>query len=596
MRYIIFIFLVFIGCTSGNNFSPPNVILILTDDQGYGDIGAHGNPWIQTPHLDRLYSQSVRFTDFHVGTTCAPTRSGLLTGKNCNRVGVWHTINGRSLLPNEEVTLAEVFKNNGYRTAIFGKWHLGDNYPFRPQDQGFEEVLIHGGGGVGQTPDYWNNDYFDDTYFHNGQPRKFEGYCTDVWFDQAQQFIQENQEQPFFCYISTNAPHGPYHIMQEYIDLYKDHDSIPNPNFYGMITHLDQRIGDLEQQLERLGLKENTILVFATDNGTSSGADLDQQGYVKKGFNAGMRGKKGSEYEGGHRVPLFIRWPETGIDGGVDITTLTSYTDLMPTLMDLCQLNRNSTLDFDGQSLLPLIRGKTEQWPDRVIITDTQRKEFLEKGKNSAVMTQQWRLIKGMELYDMENDPGQTRNVAQQHPEVVESLNQAYQEWWEKISVSADQYIRIVVGDSAANPADLTVHDVHTEAGYPAWNQEMVRLGQGANGFWALRVKKPGTYKISLHRWPREAGVSLNQAVPPGQEVPGGTAYSAGKVLNISQGHISIQGLTLEKDIKENTAGLDFEIDLAAGDHQLKTWFVDGNGKEIPAFYVYVEKISDQSL
>jgi len=177
----------------------PNVILVMTDDQGYGDLGCHGNPVIQTPNLDRLYTQSIRLTDFHVGPTCSPTRAALMTGHYCNRTGVWHTIMGRSLLRKDEVTVADVFSASGYRTGIFGKWHLGDNYPFRPQDRGFGEVLIHGGGGVGQGPDYWGNDYFDDTYFHNGRPKKFEGYCTDIWFDGAMKFIGANKERPFFC-------------------------------------------------------------------------------------------------------------------------------------------------------------------------------------------------------------------------------------------------------------------------------------------------------------------------------------------------------------------------------------------------------------
>ena len=192
--------------------APPNVVLVVTDDQGYGDLGCHGNPILRTPNLDALYRRSVRLTDFHVGPTCAPTRASLMTGRYCNRTGVWHTIMGRSLLRRDEVTMADVFAAGGYRTGIFGKWHLGDNYPYRPQDRGFHEVLIHGGGGVGQTPDAWGNDYFDDTYLHNGTPEKFSGYCTDVWFDGAMRFIEDNRDRPFFAYLATNAPHSPYRV------------------------------------------------------------------------------------------------------------------------------------------------------------------------------------------------------------------------------------------------------------------------------------------------------------------------------------------------------------------------------------------------
>lgn len=195
----------------------PNIIFILTDDQGYGDLACHGNSWIKTPHLDKLYSESIRFTNFHVGTTSAPTRAGLMSGKYCNKVGVWHTINGREMLSEDVEILPELLKEAGYQTGIFGKWHLGDSYPFRPQDRGFDEVLIHGGGGVGQQPDYWNNDYFDDTYFHNGNPEKFSGYCTDIWFSEAIKFIRNNKRRPFFCYIPTNAPHSPFHVEEKYM-------------------------------------------------------------------------------------------------------------------------------------------------------------------------------------------------------------------------------------------------------------------------------------------------------------------------------------------------------------------------------------------
>ena len=279
----------------------PNVVLVMTDDQGYGDLACHGNPWIRTPNLDRLHRESVRLTDFHVSPLCTPTRAGLMTGQNPVRLGAWGTTWGRSLPRRDAVTMADLFAASGYPTGCFGKWHLGDNYPFRPQDRGFTEVLIHGGGGVGQTPDYWDNDYFDDTYFHNGKPEKCRGYCTDVWFDAAIRFIESNRDRPFFAYVPTNAPHGPFHVAQKYSSLYSADPNVPNTNFYGMITNIDENMGRLTAKLDELGLSENTILIFTTDNGTAAGFRGG------KGFNAGMRGTKGSLYEGGHRVPCFIR-------------------------------------------------------------------------------------------------------------------------------------------------------------------------------------------------------------------------------------------------------------------------------------------------
>lgn len=200
----------------------PNVILIMTDDQGYGDMSCHGSPYVQTPAIDGLYQESVRLTDFHVDPCCAPTRSALLTGSYSSRAAVWHTIGGRSLLKEGMTTIADLFQENDYETGIFGKWHLGENYPFRPQDRGFKEVLVHGGGVVGSNPTYWGNDYYDDTYLHNGEFEKYEGYCNTVWFDEAADYIEKNQDSPFFAFVSTNIPHAPLIVDEEYVEPYKD--------------------------------------------------------------------------------------------------------------------------------------------------------------------------------------------------------------------------------------------------------------------------------------------------------------------------------------------------------------------------------------
>ncbi|MEZ5299201.1 MAG: arylsulfatase [Verrucomicrobiales bacterium] len=275
----------------------PNIVFVITDDQGYGDLGCTGNPVIKTPNLDALAAESVSFEDYHVAPTCSPTRSALLTGHWTNRTGVWHTIAGRSMLRENEITAGQLLKDNGYRTGMFGKWHLGDNYPYRPEDRGFDEVYRHGGGGVGQTPDVWDNAYFDGGYFHNGKIEPANGFCTDVFFEKANDFIRQSAEkkQPFFAYIATNAPHGPLHAPQKYLDLYKGQsDAIAA--FFGMITNIDDNVAKTRALLKELGIYENTIFIFTTDNGTASGHPV---------FNAGMRGNKGSPYDGGHRVPLF---------------------------------------------------------------------------------------------------------------------------------------------------------------------------------------------------------------------------------------------------------------------------------------------------
>jgi len=298
----------------------PNVVFVLTDDQGYGELGCHGNPAIETPNMDALHGVSFRLTNYHVGPTCAPTRAGLMTGHYHNSTGVWHTIGGRSLLRKDEWSIANAFSENGYATGLFGKWHLGDNYPYRPQDRGFQHVVAHGGGGVGQTPDYWGNNYSDDSYAVNGEWRPFEGYCTDVWFDEALRFIERNTDRPFLCFVTTNAPHSPYIVDPRYSAPYVGQvEHQDRANFYGMITCIDENLGVLWQRLKEWELAENTILIFMTDNGTSGGATLDRDQHVVAGYNAGMRGIKGSEYEGGHRVPLFIHWPAGGLAASRDI-------------------------------------------------------------------------------------------------------------------------------------------------------------------------------------------------------------------------------------------------------------------------------------
>jgi len=550
---------------------PPNVILVMTDDQGYGDLGCLGNPIIQTPHLDALYRQSVRLTDFHVGPTCSPTRASLMTGRYCNRTGVWHTVMGRSLLRRDEVTMADIFAAGGYRTGIFGKWHLGDNYPFRPQDRGFQEVLIHGGGGVGQTPDHWGNDYFDDTYWHNGVPEKHSGYCTDVWFDGALRFIEANRDRPFFAYIATNAPHSPFHVAEKYRRLYAGQD-VPNANFYGMITNIDENMGRLRSRLRTLGLEENTILIFMTDNGTAAGFRGG------KGFNAGMRGTKGSEYDGGHRVPCFLRWPAGGLGGGKDLDRLTAHIDLLPTLMEICRLPQPAGVTLDGASLVPLLRDAAAHWPDRVLVTDSQRLEHPQKWRQSAVMTDRWRLVNGKELYEIRVDPGQKNDVSGRHPEMVEKLRRAYEEWWASVSPRFDEYCEIVLGSDRENPACLTCHDWHG-GDLPPWDQTHILKGQQANGFWAVDVAQAGEYEFALRRWPKEADQPINAALPGGQAIAA------------SRARLVIGDIDLTGPVPAEAKEVVFRTRLEPGKMKLQTWLTADDGASRGAYFVYVRRI-----
>jgi len=584
------------------NAAKPNVILLITDDQGYGDLGCLGNPMIQTPNIDDLYTKSVRLTNLHVGPTCAPTRAGLMTGRYCNRTGVWHTVMGRSLLRSDELTFGNVFKDNGYKTGIFGKWHLGDSYPFQPQHRGFDEVVVHGGGGIGQIPDYWDNDYFDDTYWHNGLPKKFDGYCTDIWFRETIKFIEANKERPFFCYLTTNAPHGPLHVEEKYSKPYKD-QGVPETRarFYGMITNIDDNLAVLQSKLRELGLADNTIFIYMTDNGTATGVDLDENGFPVGGYNAGMRGKKGSEYEGGHRVPCFIHWPGGGLDEGRDVQRLTAHVDLLPTLIDICQL-KSPDVKFDGLSIKPLLYEKS--WQERILVTDSQRVENPVKWRKSAVLSDKWRLINGVELYDMEVDPGQRKDVAAGHPRVVEKLRAAYDSWWESVSERFDEYCETIIG-ADDNVVRLTCHDWHGierpgadrirakgREVNPPWNQPEVRRGQRANGFWAIEVAADGEYEFSLRRWPAELNKPINASLPAKAAVPGGVPLPAGVAMNPVKAGIQIGGVEQEKTVRAGDREAKFSLRLKRGKILLKTRFVEQNGSSFGAFFVYVKKVN----
>jgi len=561
-----------IGGVRGAKGKRPNVVLVITDDQGYGDLGCHGNQVIQTPNLDRLYTESVRLTDFHVDPTCSPTRSALMTGHYSTRTGVWHTIMGRSLLGKHEVTMGDVFSASGYRTGIFGKWHLGDNYPFRPQDRGFDEVLIHQGGGVGQGPDYWSNDYFDDTYLHNGNWKKFSGYCTDVWFDGAMKFIEDNKDQPFFCYLTTNAPHGPYLVAEKYKKMYEGKENVPNAAFYGMITNIDENMGRLMNKLKALGLEKDTILIFMTDNGTAAG--------IRKGlgFNAVMRGTKGSEYDGGHRVPCFMRWPGGGVIGGRDINHLTAHIDLLPTLISLCGLKRPAGVKFDGASIVPLLKNKSIRWFERTLLVHSQRIEYPEKWRKSAVMTERWRLVNGKELYDIKADPGQKNNITDKHPKIVEKLRKAYEEWWADLSKGFDEYCETIIGSDKENPVRLMSHDWHTPR--VPWHQGAIRSGMQANGFWAVEVERDGIYEFALRRWPVEVDKPITAAI------------EGGKAISATKARLKIGDVDVSEPIPMDAHAVTFRVQLKAGKTRLQTWFIDEKGESRGAYYVYVKRIS----
>ncbi|MFY0628350.1 MAG: arylsulfatase [Reichenbachiella sp.] len=587
------------SCQSKLDLIKPNIVLIITDDQGYGDIGAHGNPDINTPNIDKLFTQSTRLTDFHVSPTCAPSRAALLTGRYANRTGVWHTIAGRSLLTEGEVTLPEVLRNNGYTTGLFGKWHLGDNYPFRPEDRGFDEVVSHLGGGVGQQHDFWDNNYFDDVYYHNGKQEQYEGYCTDVWFNEATRFINEKSQtdEPFFAYISTNAPHGPFNVSNQYADVYKDNPNVVNAAFNGMISNVDDNVGKLTSFLDEKGLTENTIFIFMTDNGTASGHRMGPDGLTVKGYNAGMRGMKGSEYEGGHRVPFYIKWPKGGLIEGQEIKELTAHIDIFPTILSLVGIEYEETDSLDGQNLAALFFGKEINFSNRVIVTDSQRKEFPEKLRKSATMQGKWRLINGMELYNIEEDPGQQIDLKVQEPEKFKQLTAGYDAWWMSIKPSFENTPRIKLCHSSEPITLLRAHDLHLdeEEGHFSvpWNAKLMRSGFKTNGYYSVEIIKNGRYQFDLMRWPPEVNVAMTEGLPAKKGLPGTTIedLKKGVALPIKKGKIKIGDMVAEKDVDPSSQYVSFQFDLKKGPIKLQAWFKELDDVPYASNFVRVSSV-----
>ena len=570
----------------------PNIVFVITDDQGYGDLSCHGNPILKTPNLDKLHSESLRLTDYHVSPTCTPTRAALMTGRYTNRTGAWHTIMGRSLLRTNETTVADYLSKAGYVTGIFGKWHLGDSYPYQPEYRGFQKTYIHGGGGIGQTPDLWDNSYFDDTYIEDGELVKAKGFCTDVFFDEAIEFIEEQHEakKPFFAYISTNAPHGPFHAPQKYIDMYAGQKGDLAP-FFGMIANIDDNVGKLRTKLAEIGADKNTLFIFTTDNGTVRGGNV---------FNAGMSGGKGKNTEGGHRVPFFMHWPENGWTKGRDIKQLSAHIDVLPTLSEICDFEIDGKLPVDGLSLVPLLKEENvSDWKDRVIVTDSQRIVDPRKWKDSSTMIQDWRLLNGKKLYQLSTDPGQKKDIADKHPERVKMMREGYEAWWDSMVDSFAEGAPYHLGDNP-KPLELTAHDLVGTGGTAsvAWNQGHIRKGTltGVNkdgaAYWQLKVTKAGEYTFKLSRYPLATGLALNAAAPVGKQVPGTTKAfrtTPARAIDISAGKILLNG-------KEITAGkadptksfMTLTASLPEGTHQLSALFDTPDGPHT-AYFLNIE-------
>ena len=460
----------------------PNVVLIITDDQGYGDLGCHGNPEIRTPHLDALAKQSVELERFHVCPVCSPTRASLLTGRYNYRTGVVDTFIGRSLMRPEELTLAEMLGGAGYRTGIFGKWHLGDNHPLRAVDQGFQEALTLKVGGIGQPSDPPGGDrYQDPTLYRNGKPFKAKGYVTDVITDGALDFIAAGREKPFFAYIAYNAPHGPLEVPEGSLDPYKGLPDV-TARVYAMVSNIDHNVGRLLAKLDDLKLAQETIFIFMTDNGPQQAR-----------YNAGMRGQKGTVFDGGIRVPFFVRWPGR-LEAGRKVDRIAAHVDVAPTLLDACRVAKPEVA-FDGVSLLPLLTGTAKDWPDRTIFSQWHRGDEPVLGRACMARSQRWKMVRlqpdaAAMLFDMAADPLEKNDVAAANPAVRDDLVKKYEAWFRDVG-AARGYAppRIKVGTPAENPVLFTRQD---------WRGPKAGWGKENLGHWEIDVARAGTYEVKL--------------------------------------------------------------------------------------------------
>jgi arylsulfatase A-like enzyme len=434
----------------------PNIVFFFTDDQGYGDISAHGNPVLKTPSLDRIRAEGARFENFMVSPTCSPTRSALFSGRHEFKNGITHTILERERMSLKTITLAQVLKEAGYTTGIFGKWHLGDEAEYQPNRRGFDEVYIHGGGGIGQTypgscGDAPGNKYFDPALLHNGKFEKTKGYCTDLFYAQATKWMDEQRKakKPFFAYLPSNTPHGPYIARPEDKALYEGKGLTPETeNFFGMIHNIDQNIGQVLAKLKEWGIENDTLVVFMNDNGGTAGVKV---------FNAGMRGSKGTAWVGGTRASSFWRWP--GAVKPAEVKALAAHIDFFPTVAEIggAKLSAEVKKQVEGRSLVPLLENAGAPWADRYLFAHQGRwPKFADPNESKFAMTSvrntRWAMVSengGREpkwqLFDLSTDYGQEKNVFTEHPEVVKELSAAFDKWW-------SECLPLMVNEKAVGP------------------------------------------------------------------------------------------------------------------------------------------------
>lgn len=588
----------------------PNIVLVIIDDMGWGDISVSGNPIVKTPQMEKLASESVSFSDFHTDPRCSPTRAALMTGKNSLAVGVLHTVHGRNILPAEFPTMAEILKQNGYETGMFGKWHLGDNYPFRPVDRGFDKVVRMGGGGPSQAWDYWGNDMWGDTYLEDGVWTPFAGYTNDVWFDEAEEFVLEKGKagKPFFAYLAAGNAHSPWRAPYETLEPYIEMGLPPIlARFYATIEEVDTRIGTLRDTLEDAGVADNTIFVVMADNGTPLdygrviyGSEFEtvpefvasRPEWKDWEYNSGLRAVKSSLYEGGHRVPLMISWPDGLGEKAKDVSALTAHIDLLPTFVDWLDLKLPENADIEGMSLAGLLAGDVDKLPERKLYLSGQQSRSPNKKRPAVIMTEQWRYLTAFgELYDIDKDKAQNKNVADDNPKIAREMRDAYEKIWAEVAPTIPSIRRPIVGTGNEPEMRLTIIDAALKTNPVGktilpWNPgfSVDQYGGISEGWignetsvpvrdFLVTAKEAGQYNFRFYFHDRQAA----------------------KIIPYAKAHFNVNGQHYSKSVAQTTTWVDFDVELEAGNVDFTGWFSNGENLapgegDAPAFYVYVSR------
>jgi arylsulfatase A-like enzyme len=563
----------------------PNVILIMTDDQGYGDYSCHGNPLLKTPALDKLHAESIRLTDFHVAPMCTPTRGQLMTGMDAMRNGATAVCQGRSMMGNGIPLMPEYFAEAGYATGHFGKWHLGDSYPHRPQDLGFQETVHHMAWGITSLADHFGNSYWDPWLRHNGTEKQYKGYCTDIFFSEAMTWMKEQKEadKPFFIYLPTNTPHVPNWVDEEYSKPYADvgtYNGVEVPaDFYGMIANIDENMGKLDAFLKKEGLKENTLLIYLNDNGSQSKA-------ASEIYNAGMQGFKRGMLDGGHRVASFWRWPN-GLKSGKDLNDLTQVQDILPTLAEFCDLPKPSS-DVNGTSLAKLFQGKQSKLDDRkIVIQYSNRNTSAVRWDHAIVLWDKWRLVGADTLHNIANDPHQDKNVIKQFPEVAQAMRDHYEQWYAEAKLRFDTPRYITVGSDEERSLTLYAND--WQGGYCDNPPNLVAAD--TMGYWDIDVAEAGTYEFELRRWPEISKLPLSAGLQ-GEEISASrpfTGFVGERPIHFANIHVA--GFQETVVPNKDATHVTFTAKLGAGKTKLSTLFSDIDGNELcSAIYVKVTR------